>query len=109
MHDPVTPMAKSERDELQFWYDNGGKEALFHYLMHEVDGAAFDPYAPAPLTSGKTEMAIASRNPAEEFVADLRADAIEDAASCPLKDFTSLLKDSQEYQTNETKPPFFEP
>jgi hypothetical protein len=30
MHDPVTPLSKSERDELQFWYDNGGKEALLY-------------------------------------------------------------------------------
>jgi hypothetical protein len=61
--------------------------------MHEVDGDDFDPYAPAPLTSGKTEMAEASRNPAEQFVADLIADTIEDTGACPLKDFTSLLED----------------
>ena len=52
-------------------------------------GGAFDPYAPAPATVGKTEMAEAGRNPAEQFVADLIADAIEDTAACPLQDFTS--------------------
>jgi hypothetical protein len=52
MHDPVTPLSKSERDELQFWYDNGGKEALLYHLRHEVAAGAYDPYAPAPLTAG---------------------------------------------------------
>jgi hypothetical protein len=93
MHDPITPMAKIERDELQAWYDNGGKEALLHHLMHEVDGRAFDPYEPAPLTAGKTEMAEAGRNPAEQFVADLIADAIEDKSMCPLQDFSRILKE----------------
>jgi hypothetical protein len=93
MHDPVAPMTKNERDELQSWYDNGGKEALLHHLMFEADGGAFDPYEPAPLTAGKTEMAEAGRNPAEQFVADLIADATLDAAACPLQDFKIILKE----------------
>ena len=92
-HDPVNPMSKGERDELQSWYDNGGKEALLHHLMHEVDGDAFDPYEPTPLTAGKTEMAEAGRNPAEQFVADLIADATLDTAACPLQDFKIILKE----------------
>jgi len=82
MDDPVTPLSKSDRDELQFWYDNGGKEALLYHLGFEVEAGAFDPYAPAPLTAGKTEMAKASRTPAEQFVADLQADASENETAC---------------------------
>jgi hypothetical protein len=63
--------------ELQSWYDNGGKEALLYYLMYEVDGDAFDPYAPAPNTTGKSEMAEASRTIAEQFVEDIIKDAEE--------------------------------
>jgi hypothetical protein len=93
MHEPVTPMSKTERDELQAWYDNGGKEAMLYYLMYEVDGSDFDPYSPAPITSGKTQMAVASRNAAEQFVAELESDAGEDETACPLKDFAVILKD----------------
>jgi hypothetical protein len=91
MHNTVTPMSKSERDKLQSWYDNGGKEALLYYFMHEVDGDAFDPYDPAPLTTGRTEMAEANQTPAERFVVDMIADASEDMVVCPLKDFKNIL------------------
>ena len=92
MHEPVTPMSKTERDELQAWHDNGGKEAMLYYLMYEVDGSAFDPYSPAPVTSGKTKMAEACQNPAEVFVKAMMADCAEDEETCPLKDFTAMLK-----------------
>jgi hypothetical protein len=97
MHDPVSKMSKDERNELQNWYDTGGKEALLHYLMHEVDCSGFDPYEDAPSTTGKREMAEAGRTTAEQFVADLLQDAREDQQTgsppCPLKSFADLLKD----------------
>jgi putative DNA primase/helicase len=97
MHENVVKMSKEERNELQNWYDNGGKEALLHYLMHEVDCSDFDPYEDAPLTVGKREMAEAGRTTAEQFVADLLQDASEDEAAgrlrCQLKSFTDVLRE----------------
>jgi len=87
---PNTPVySKANAHELQHWYDHGGKEAMLYYLMHEVDGNAFDPYEAAPETSGKEAMAEASRSPAEQFVHDLLGDA---SAGDPPQPFNLLLQ-----------------
>ncbi|SFK03250.1 DUF5906 domain-containing protein [Methylocapsa palsarum] len=93
-HHSVEPMPMQEAAALQKWYNAGGKEAMLFYFLHEVDGRTFNIYAPAPSTSGKTLMAEASRSPAETFVAELLADAAEDAAEgkgVALRDFSALL------------------
>jgi hypothetical protein len=62
---------------------------MLYYLMHEVDGNAFDPYEAAPETSGKEALAEASRSPAEQFVYDLLDDA---SAGDPPQPFNMLLQ-----------------
>ncbi|SFK10111.1 primase-helicase family protein [Methylocapsa palsarum] len=93
-HD-VEPMSMAEAQALQNWYDRGGKEAMLFHFLHEVDGDAFAIHAPAPLTSGKTLMAEASRSPAEAFVDELIVDDAEAARqgedAAPLRDFRELL------------------
>jgi hypothetical protein len=54
------------------WYDNqGGKAALLHYLMCEVDLAGFRPTEPAPMTADKQEMIDLGRDPVEQLVAGM--------------------------------------
>jgi hypothetical protein len=90
MHPTVKPMSKEARDGLQAWFDNGGKEALLHYLMN-VDVSGFDPWEPSPMFTGKVEMAKAGRTPAEQFVSDLLEDAKDEKNESPLKSFTTML------------------
>ena len=94
-HDGVMPMSAPDAKALQHWYDHGGQAAMLHYFLYEVDGAAFDTHAAAPVTEGKRTMAQVCQSPAEKFVDELLTDAAEDAAAdgVPLREFKTLLSD----------------
>jgi hypothetical protein len=55
------------------WCDNGGAEALYHYLL-EYDMDGFDPMGWAPRTKWKDQVTDASRSPIERWVHELRDD-----------------------------------
>lgn len=68
---------------------------MLHYFLYEVDGAAFDAHAAAPVTGQRT-MAMVCQSPAEKFVDELLTDAAEDAAEAdggPLREFKNLLSE----------------
>lgn len=80
-------------------YDNwlakeGGAQALFHYLKHEVDLTGFQPKGHAPITDAKREMVAAGRGDTEDWAATLkeRPEAILGARTQDLYTVEELLK-----------------
>ena len=101
------PMSAPDAKALQHWYDHGGKAAMLHYFLYEVDGAAFDAHAAAPVTEGKRTMAMVCQSPAEKFIDELLTDAAEDAAEAdggPLREFKNLLSEfAGEFSNNKKR------
>jgi hypothetical protein len=100
-------MSAPDAKALQHWYDHGGKAAMLHYFLYEVDGAAFDAHAAAPVTEGKRTMAMVCQSPAEKFIDELLTDAAEDAAEAdggPLREFKNLLSEfAGEFSNNKKR------
>jgi hypothetical protein len=68
-----SPRPKSFYDGYNAWLTSGGGRCLFHYLLN-LDLAGFDPRAPAPVTSSKTEMIETGRSDLGLWIAGLRED-----------------------------------
>jgi len=69
------PLAPKEYKAYWKWIrEEGGAGRLFHYLLHEVDLADFDPQRRPPVTTAKSEMVAAGRGDTEDWAAQVRAD-----------------------------------
>jgi hypothetical protein len=56
-------------NDLWYWYDNGGRRVVAHYLL-SLDISAFDPKAPPLQTNAFFEIANSSRSPEDAELAD---------------------------------------
>lgn len=71
---PSEPLPRAFYEEYLRWLDReGGAAALFDALLR-TDTGAFDPRAPAPVTSSKREMVAAGRSDLADWCALLRDD-----------------------------------
>jgi Domain of unknown function (DUF3854)/Family of unknown function (DUF5906) len=67
------PLLRTEYERYLRWLQQeGGAERLFHYLLHEVDLADFDPVARPPATAAKYDMAAMGRGDLEDWAVQLR-------------------------------------
>lgn len=74
----VTPRPRKWWDDYYTWLrDGGGAAALFHYFLHDVSYANFNPFGDALVTTAKEEMKEASHTSAGSYVRDILRDGPE--------------------------------
>jgi putative DNA primase/helicase len=77
------PLGKEFYDELSAEIENGGIEALYHYLLHEVDLGDFKPWTRPPMTEAKRELIDINRDSVDRFLIDWQAGDIDGLPFCP--------------------------
>jgi hypothetical protein len=69
----TAPMTPAEANRLYDWYDGGGYAAIAHFLGAR-DISRFDPNERAPMTGAKAAMIEDTRDPGEQWMANLFED-----------------------------------
>lgn len=76
------PVGQEFYDELSEEIENGGVEALHHYLKHEVDLGDFKPWTRPPMTEAKRDLINLGRDSVDRFLIDWKNGDV-DFPFCP--------------------------